>query len=145
MATLRADDPTPQAPADADYLLDSALRTLKTAAADGQDRLTYVRRFKGKKALTGDEKVAEGLAISASSTPPSPTVAPTASTASSPPCGGGQRCASTNTNIDTRTEKDRKARDRKKLEGADHDKKAATLHTDRRAGKAAPETEEETD
>eukprot|EP00873_Tetraselmis_striata_P038144 jgi/Tetstr1/458408/TSEL_044844.t1 len=62
MATLRADDPTPpQARADADYLLDSALRTLKAVAAAVEDRLTYIMRFKGKTALTGDEKVAERL------------------------------------------------------------------------------------
>eukprot|EP00873_Tetraselmis_striata_P001149 jgi/Tetstr1/421413/TSEL_012362.t1 len=55
--------PAPKAKvrADVNYLLNSALCTLKTVAAAGEDRLTYIRWFKGKKALTGDEKVAERL------------------------------------------------------------------------------------
>eukprot|EP00873_Tetraselmis_striata_P028711 jgi/Tetstr1/448975/TSEL_036200.t1 len=63
MATLRADDHTPQTRADADYRLDSALRARSRdrVVAAGEDRLAYIKRFMGKKALTGDKKVAERL------------------------------------------------------------------------------------
>eukprot|EP00873_Tetraselmis_striata_P021035 jgi/Tetstr1/441299/TSEL_029550.t1 len=48
--------------ANGDYLLDSvrALHAQDCRAA-GKDRLIYIRRFKGKKALAGDKKVAERL------------------------------------------------------------------------------------
>eukprot|EP00873_Tetraselmis_striata_P007845 jgi/Tetstr1/428109/TSEL_018164.t1 len=125
----------PQARADADYLLDSVLRTLKTIAAAGEDRLTYTRRFKGKKALTGDENtVAErlvyrrffdtavadrgangvdGLLAALDDKRLEAGVAP----AAAPTLGPSRKDA-------------RKARERKKREEADR-KKAAKLHTDR--------------
>eukprot|EP00873_Tetraselmis_striata_P019110 jgi/Tetstr1/439374/TSEL_027809.t1 len=147
MATLRAGNPNPQARADADYLLDSALRTPnKTVAAAGKDRVTYNRRFKGKKVVTGDENFTRrsqsASSTNASSTTPSPTAAPTASLASSDDKHlevSLIQTAKVDASQAFKTGKDRKARERKKREEADRKK------ADRRAGKAAPETEKEAD
>eukprot|EP00873_Tetraselmis_striata_P002495 jgi/Tetstr1/422759/TSEL_013556.t1 len=172
MATLRADDPTPQARPDADYLHDSALRTLKTVAAAGEDRLTYIRRFKGKQTHTRDEKTQSWSASSSNTNFFDTAVAERgpnsvddllaapddkrfevnilqAANAHASHAfkasgggggggaggGGGGSCASTNT--DNMTEKDRKARGRKKRDEADR-KKAAKLHTDRRRAGLRP-------
>eukprot|EP00873_Tetraselmis_striata_P039205 jgi/Tetstr1/459469/TSEL_004836.t1 len=50
--------------ADANDLLDSAIRTIATCGHAAEDRLTYLRRFKYKKALTGEERIAERLVYS---------------------------------------------------------------------------------
>jgi hypothetical protein len=42
-------------------LVDAALRTHQAVASTGEARLTYIRRFKAKKILTGEECVAERL------------------------------------------------------------------------------------
>jgi hypothetical protein len=42
----------------------AALRTHKDVSEAIESRLTYIRRFKGKKALTGEERVAERLVYS---------------------------------------------------------------------------------
>eukprot|EP00873_Tetraselmis_striata_P023763 jgi/Tetstr1/444027/TSEL_031967.t1 len=47
--------------ADADDRLDSAVCTIATCGHAAEDKLTYLRRFKCKKALTGEERVAERL------------------------------------------------------------------------------------
>jgi hypothetical protein len=43
---------------------DAAVRTHKPVTQAVESRLTYIRRFKGKKALTGEERVAEHLVYS---------------------------------------------------------------------------------
>jgi hypothetical protein len=43
---------------------DAAVWTHKVVTQAVESRLTYIRRFKGKKALTGDERVAERLVYS---------------------------------------------------------------------------------
>eukprot|EP00873_Tetraselmis_striata_P022459 jgi/Tetstr1/442723/TSEL_030813.t1 len=63
-ATLRANNATARDTADANDLLDSAIRTIATCGQAAEDRLTYLRRFKCKKALTGEERVAERLVYS---------------------------------------------------------------------------------
>eukprot|EP00873_Tetraselmis_striata_P014901 jgi/Tetstr1/435165/TSEL_002621.t1 len=55
VATLRAKNATARDTADANDLLDSAIRTIATYGQAAEDRLTYLRRFKCKKALTGEE------------------------------------------------------------------------------------------
>eukprot|EP00873_Tetraselmis_striata_P025467 jgi/Tetstr1/445731/TSEL_033379.t1 len=50
--------------AGANDLLDSTIRTIATCGQAAEDRLTYLRRFKCKKALTGEERVAERLVYS---------------------------------------------------------------------------------
>eukprot|EP00873_Tetraselmis_striata_P002462 jgi/Tetstr1/422726/TSEL_013523.t1 len=65
VATLRAKNATARDTADANDLLDSAIRTIATCGQAAEDRLTYLRRFKCKKALTtGEERVAERLVYS---------------------------------------------------------------------------------
>eukprot|EP00873_Tetraselmis_striata_P018437 jgi/Tetstr1/438701/TSEL_027250.t1 len=61
VATLRAKNATARDTADANDLLDSTIRTIATCGQAAEDRLTYLRRFKCKKALTGEERVAECL------------------------------------------------------------------------------------
>eukprot|EP00873_Tetraselmis_striata_P034898 jgi/Tetstr1/455162/TSEL_042012.t1 len=64
LATLRAPDTPTQDRVDALDLLDATHRTLEAVGdADGA-RLTYIRRFKAKKALTSEEQVAERLIYS---------------------------------------------------------------------------------
>eukprot|EP00873_Tetraselmis_striata_P019578 jgi/Tetstr1/439842/TSEL_028253.t1 len=64
VATLRAKNATARDTADANDLLDSAIRTIATCGQAAEDRLTYLRRFKCKKALTGEERFAECLVYS---------------------------------------------------------------------------------
>eukprot|EP00873_Tetraselmis_striata_P012995 jgi/Tetstr1/433259/TSEL_022547.t1 len=64
VATLRANNATARDTADANDLLDSAIRTIATCGQAAENRLTYLRRFKCKKALTGEERVAERLVYS---------------------------------------------------------------------------------
>eukprot|EP00873_Tetraselmis_striata_P046304 jgi/Tetstr1/466568/TSEL_011070.t1 len=64
VATLRAKNATARDTADANDLLDSAIRTIATCGHAAEDRLTYLRRFKCKKALTGEERDAERLVYS---------------------------------------------------------------------------------
>eukprot|EP00873_Tetraselmis_striata_P041781 jgi/Tetstr1/462045/TSEL_007116.t1 len=115
-----------------------------TVAAAGEDRLNYIRRIKGKKALTGDEKLAERLVYRRFF---DTAVADRGATGVD-----GLLAALDDKRLEVSllkptitdkrtTEKNRKARERKKREEADRKKKAAKLHLDRRAGKAAPETE----
>eukprot|EP00873_Tetraselmis_striata_P001184 jgi/Tetstr1/421448/TSEL_012397.t1 len=64
VATLRAKNATDRDTADANDLLHSAISTIATCGQAAEDRLTYLRRFKCKKALTGEERVAERLVYS---------------------------------------------------------------------------------
>ena len=64
MATLHGGNASAADTEDAWGLLASATRTLKAIQGASEDRLTYLRRFKCKKALTGDERVAERLVYS---------------------------------------------------------------------------------
>eukprot|EP00873_Tetraselmis_striata_P004553 jgi/Tetstr1/424817/TSEL_015320.t1 len=64
MATLRAPDTPTQDRVDALNLLDAAHRTLEAVGDADEARLTYLRRFKAKKALTPEEQVAERLIYS---------------------------------------------------------------------------------
>eukprot|EP00873_Tetraselmis_striata_P039898 jgi/Tetstr1/460162/TSEL_005478.t1 len=64
VATLRAKNATVRDTADANDLLDSAIRTIATCGQAAEDRLTYLRRYKCKKAFTGEERVAEPLVYS---------------------------------------------------------------------------------
>jgi hypothetical protein len=61
METVRSDTSTPDETAYAYSLVDAALRTHQAVASTGEARLTYTRRFKAKKILTGEERVAERL------------------------------------------------------------------------------------
>jgi hypothetical protein len=61
METLRAVTSTPDETPYAYSLVDAALRTNQVVASAGEARLTYIRRFKAKKILTGEERVAERL------------------------------------------------------------------------------------
>jgi hypothetical protein len=61
METVRAVTSTPDERAYAYSLVDAALRTHQAVASAGEARLTYIRRFKAKKILTGEERVAERL------------------------------------------------------------------------------------
>jgi hypothetical protein len=61
METIRADSSTPDEIAYAYSLVDAALRTHQALASAGEARLTYMMRFKAKKILTGEERVAERL------------------------------------------------------------------------------------
>eukprot|EP00873_Tetraselmis_striata_P003115 jgi/Tetstr1/423379/TSEL_014066.t1 len=65
VATLRAQNATARDTADSNDLLDSAIRTITTCGQAAEDRLTCLRRFKCKKALTGEDRVAERLAAKA--------------------------------------------------------------------------------
>eukprot|EP00873_Tetraselmis_striata_P040770 jgi/Tetstr1/461034/TSEL_006184.t1 len=64
LATLRAPDTPTQDRVDALDLLDAAHRTLEAVGDADEARLTYLRRFKAKKALTPEEQVAERLIYS---------------------------------------------------------------------------------
>jgi hypothetical protein len=61
METLRSVTSTPDETAYAYSLVDAALRTHQVVASAGEARLTYIGRFKAKKILTGEERVAERL------------------------------------------------------------------------------------
>jgi hypothetical protein len=61
METIRAVTSTLDERAYAYSLADAALRAHKAVASAGEARLTYIRRFKAKKILTGEERVAERL------------------------------------------------------------------------------------
>jgi hypothetical protein len=61
METTRAVTSTPDEAAYAYSLVDAALRTHQAMASAGEARLTYTRRFKAKKILGGEERVAERL------------------------------------------------------------------------------------
>eukprot|EP00873_Tetraselmis_striata_P045958 jgi/Tetstr1/466222/TSEL_010780.t1 len=62
--TLRAKNAAARDTADANDLLGSAIRTIATCGQAAEDRVTYLRRFKCKNALTGEERVAERLVYS---------------------------------------------------------------------------------
>eukprot|EP00873_Tetraselmis_striata_P014512 jgi/Tetstr1/434776/TSEL_023827.t1 len=64
LATLRAPDTPTQDRVDALDLLDAAHRTLEAVGDADEARLTYLRRFKAKKALSPEEQVAERLIYS---------------------------------------------------------------------------------
>jgi hypothetical protein len=61
METIRAVTSTPDETAYAYSLVDAALRTHQAMASAGKARLTYITRFKAKKILTDEERVAERL------------------------------------------------------------------------------------
>jgi hypothetical protein len=61
MEMIRAVTSNPDETAYAYSLVDEALRTNQAVASAGEARLTYIRRFKAKKILTGEERVAERL------------------------------------------------------------------------------------
>jgi hypothetical protein len=61
METIRAVSSTPDETTYAYSLVDAALRTHQAMASTGEARLTYIMRFKAKKILTGEERVAERL------------------------------------------------------------------------------------
>eukprot|EP00873_Tetraselmis_striata_P018210 jgi/Tetstr1/438474/TSEL_027029.t1 len=64
-STLRVGNATTHDTVNGNDLLDSAIRTIATCGhAVTEDRLTYLRSFKFKKALTGEERVAEHLVYS---------------------------------------------------------------------------------
>jgi hypothetical protein len=67
METIRAVTSTPDETAHAYSLVDAALRTHEAVASAGKARLAYIRRFKAKKILTGEERVAERLIYSCKS------------------------------------------------------------------------------
>eukprot|EP00873_Tetraselmis_striata_P015941 jgi/Tetstr1/436205/TSEL_025050.t1 len=64
LATLRAPDTPTHDRVDALDLLDAAHRTLEAVGEADEARLTYLRRFKAKKAPTPEEQVAERLIYS---------------------------------------------------------------------------------
>eukprot|EP00873_Tetraselmis_striata_P007152 jgi/Tetstr1/427416/TSEL_017580.t1 len=64
VATLRASNATARDTADANDLLDSAIRTIATCGQTVEGRLIYLRRFKYKNVLAGEERVAERLVYS---------------------------------------------------------------------------------
>eukprot|EP00873_Tetraselmis_striata_P043498 jgi/Tetstr1/463762/TSEL_008578.t1 len=59
VATLRAENATARDTADANDLLDSEICAIATCGQAANDRLTYLRCFKCKKAPTGEERVAD--------------------------------------------------------------------------------------
>jgi hypothetical protein len=61
METIRAVTSTPDEKAYAYSLIDTALRAHQAMASAGEARLTYIGRFKAKKNLTGEERLAERL------------------------------------------------------------------------------------
>jgi hypothetical protein len=61
METIRAVTSTPDETTYAYSLVDAALRTHQAMASAGEARLTYIKRFKAKKILTGEERIAERL------------------------------------------------------------------------------------
>jgi hypothetical protein len=58
MATIRSTTATAVERAHAWDVHDAAVRTHKAITQVVESRLSYIRRFKGKKALTGEERVA---------------------------------------------------------------------------------------
>jgi hypothetical protein len=64
METIRSVTSTPDEKTYAYTLIDAAIRTHQRKASGGAARLTYIRRFKAKKILTGEERVAERLVYS---------------------------------------------------------------------------------
>jgi hypothetical protein len=64
MATVRSTTATEAERAHAWDIRDAAVRTHKAVTQAVESRLTFARRFKGKKALTGEERVAERLVYS---------------------------------------------------------------------------------
>jgi hypothetical protein len=64
MATVRSTTATETERAHAWDITDAAVRTHKAVTQAVESRPTYVQRFKGKKALTGEERVAELLVYS---------------------------------------------------------------------------------
>jgi hypothetical protein len=61
METIRAVTSTPDEKAYAYSFIDAALRTHQHVASAEEARLTYIMRFKAKKILTDEERVAERL------------------------------------------------------------------------------------
>jgi hypothetical protein len=61
METIRAVTSTPDETTYAYSLVDAALRAHQAMALTGEARLTCIKRFKAKKILTGEERVAERL------------------------------------------------------------------------------------
>jgi hypothetical protein len=61
MTTIRSTTTTAAERAHALDVLDVAVRTHKVVTHAVESRLTYVRRFKGKRALIGEERPVEGL------------------------------------------------------------------------------------
>jgi hypothetical protein len=61
LETIRAVTCAPDEKAYADSLIDAALRTHQAMISTGEARLTYIKRFKGKKILSGEERVPERL------------------------------------------------------------------------------------
>jgi hypothetical protein len=61
METIHSVTSTSDKTAYAYSLVDAALRTHQAVASTGEARLTYIVRFKAKKILTGEERVAERL------------------------------------------------------------------------------------
>jgi hypothetical protein len=61
METIRSVTSTPDETAYAYSLVNAALRTHQAVASAGEARLSYIMRFKAKKILTGEERVAERL------------------------------------------------------------------------------------
>jgi hypothetical protein len=59
METIRSVTSTPDETPYAYSLVDVALRTHQAMVSAGGARLTYIMRFKAKKILTGEERVAE--------------------------------------------------------------------------------------
>jgi hypothetical protein len=64
METNRAVTSTPDEKAYAFSLIDAAIRTHKAVASRGEARLTYIRRFKANKILSGNERDAKRLVYS---------------------------------------------------------------------------------
>jgi hypothetical protein len=61
MATIRSTTATAAKGAHAGDIHDAAVRTHKAVTQAVESRLAYIRRFKGKETLTGEERVAERL------------------------------------------------------------------------------------
>jgi arginine/ornithine N-succinyltransferase beta subunit len=59
--TIRAVTSIPDKKAYAYSLMDASLRTYQAVASVGEVRLTFIKRFKAKKILIGEERVAERL------------------------------------------------------------------------------------
>jgi hypothetical protein len=64
MEPIRPNISTPDENAYAYALIDAAIRTHQAVALAGEARLTYIRRFKAKKILTREERVAKRLVYS---------------------------------------------------------------------------------
>jgi hypothetical protein len=64
METIRLVTSTPPENAYAYALTDASIRTHQAVAAAWEARLPYIRRFKAKKILTGEDRIAERLVYS---------------------------------------------------------------------------------